>query len=471
MNSSSASSVSNPLIDQLVRERTQSQTIESGQQLPGSPKISQQQRHWAKLAHEPIYLLKLTVKVGAQSLRLDGSHLGINETVLRLLEDTASGGYAAKISKRLKDAANKLQARQKIIYNRYTVLSEPFRLVHESSLPKALEAIEEMLTEADTLREEILEAYEEEYASFLQWAYLVLSEAALELDEIESALRQYAEAYPTKEDLQENSLRVLVEGPVKIPSLIEESKREAELAQQQAAQEAVEVERQKLRVLQRSQETLQQTLLSTLYDVQVRSRDEAHSKLAQLLESFSLDGPDATSRTGQKWDTLISRLEVLAQYDPNLEPIVKSAGQIQRLYLSEKPNLETVQRLLEDFRAFLKERVSQDATGAGSANLTKALALDSGYSDLLLQLDAIATCPDPEQLRELKGKLASMENLFKFRTKDLQKRWSMAENAVRKSLGLDQITKLQAIDTGDNDKPMPATVTSTTEPYDPEAGF
>jgi len=44
-------------------------------------------------------------------------------------------------------------ARQKIIYNRYTVLSEPFRLVHESTLPKALEAIEEMLQKL-TLRQE-----------------------------------------------------------------------------------------------------------------------------------------------------------------------------------------------------------------------------------------------------------------------------------------------------------------------------
>lgn len=61
-----------------------------------------------------------------------------------------------------------------------------------------------------------------------------------------------------------------------------------------------EVEREKLRLLERSQESLQQTLLSTLYDAQIRSRDEAHGKLAELLESFSLSGVDATQRTGQK---------------------------------------------------------------------------------------------------------------------------------------------------------------------------
>lgn len=185
-----------------------------------SPAISQKEKQWAKLAHEPIYLLKLTVKVGSQSLRLNGAHLGISDPVLRLLEDSAKGGYAARISRRLRDAANKLQARQKIIYNRYTVLSEPFRLVHESTLPKALEAIEEMQAEADTLRDEILEAYEEEYTGFLEWAYQVLTEAVLEQIEIEAALRHYAEAYPTKADLQQNSLRVLVEGPIKVPSLL-----------------------------------------------------------------------------------------------------------------------------------------------------------------------------------------------------------------------------------------------------------
>lgn len=462
-----SSSVTNPLIAQLVSQRSQS--LETGPGQRSFPSISQKQRQWAQLATEPIYLLKLTVKVGSQSLKLDGSDLGIQDNVLKLLEDAASGGYTAKISKRLKDAANKLQARQKIIYNRYTVLSEPFRFVHESSLAQALEAIEEMHKEADGLREEIIEFYAEEYARFLEWAYQVLTEAALEPSKIESALRRYAQAYPTKEDLLKNCLRVLVEGPVKLPSLLEEAKREsAQLAH--SAQERMEsVEREKLRLLARSQETLQQTLISTLYDAQTKSQDEAHGKLAELLSSFSTTGADATPRKGQKWDTLISRLEVLAQYDPNLEPIVQKAVQLQQLYLADSPELETIQFLMEDFRAMLKQRVSQqDLTGVGVVNLTKALALDSGYSDLLKQLDGIAACPDPEQLRELKGKLVSMENLFKFRTKDLQKRWEQAENAVLLSIGKDAIARPQLPNT---DAPPAPALTTTNKPYDDEAGF
>lgn len=465
--------VTNHLIAELVRERTQSPTtptIEPEQR--SSPKLKKQQRHWASLATEPIYLLKLTVFVGSQSLKLDSTHLGIRDNVVRLLEDSASGGYLAKISKRLLNAAHKLQARQKIIYNRYTILSEPFRIVHESALPKALSAIEEMLDEADSLRTEILEAYTSEYTGFLEWVHRVLTAAAIEPDEIELALRQYAQAYPTLEELQMNSLRVVVEGPIKIPSLLEKAQRQAEVAQQQARAEAVELERQKLRVLERSQETLQQTLLSTLYDAQVRSRDEADGKLASLLESFSLDGKDATPRKGQKWETLIARLEVLAQYDPNLEPIVNSARQLQHLYLTDPANAEAVQQLLEDFRAMLKERVrQQDSTGSGLASLTKALALDAGYSELLEQLDALALCPDPEQLRQLKGKLASMENLFKFRTKDLQKRWETAEKAVRKTLGFEQIANSQFSDTEDESKSTETELAASAKPYDPLAGF
>ncbi len=289
MDSSSTNPVITQLIAQLTEERSRPfATVKSSQS--NTAKSERKEYQWSRLAKEPIYLLKLTVKVGPQSLKLDGSHLGIADTVLQLLESAAKGGYAAKISQRLKDAANKLQARQKIIYNRYTVSSEPFRIVHESALPKALEAIEEMKAEADALREEILGGYEEEYATFLEWVYQVLTAAALEADAIEIALRQYAQTYPTLEELQANSLRVLVEGPILIPSLLERSQQEAEIAQQQAANEATEVERQKLKLLQRSQETLQQTLLSTLYDAQIRSRDEADLKLAQLLESFNLEG-------------------------------------------------------------------------------------------------------------------------------------------------------------------------------------
>ena len=460
MNSTSATNI-NSLIAQLVRERSTLKNTDSGQNR--TSKLSQNQKHSRNLATEPVYLLKLTVKVGVQSLKLDGSHLGIRDSVLRLLEDSARGGYAAKISHRLLDAANKLQARQKIIYNRYTVLSEPFRLVHESSLPQALEAIEEMLAEANQLRLQIVEAYQQEYTSFLRWAYQVLSEAALEPAEIETALRKYANAYPTKEEIKQNSLQVLVEGPLKMPSLLEEAKREEAELVHEAQKRSSEVEREKLRLLARAQETLQQTLISTLYDAQIRSRDEAHAKLASLLESFNIAGPEATGRTGQKWDTLISRLEVLTTYDPNLEPLVNSAKQIQSLYLAPTPNLEEVQQVMEDFRAMLKERLRQDAAGSSGAQmLTKALTFDSDYSGLIKQLDAIALCPDPEQLRELKGKLAAMENIFKFRSKDLHKRWFEAENAVRKSLGLELLGTPQT-----SQAPAP----EPNQPYDDEAGF
>lgn len=476
MSSASVNPV-NSLVAALIQERSCSQNPAQTLTTPtgsSSPKLQRHEQQWAKLEKEPIYLLKLTIKVGVQSLRLEGSHLGIRDTVLRLLVDSqrASGGYAAKISKRLRDAANKLQARQKIIYNRYTVLSEPFRFVHESALTSALQAIEEMHQEADKLRSTIVEAYDEEYAEFLEWAYQVLSSAALEPDEVELALRQYAGAYPTREELQTNSLQILVEGPIKIPSLLERSQQEAELIQQAAAQAATEVERQKLRLLQRSQETLQQTLISTLYNTQTRSRDEADAKLAQLLESFNLEGQNCTSRTGQKWETLISRLEVLVQYDPNLEPIIENARQLMHLYLTDTPNLEQVQQKLEDFRAILKERVrQQDSSIEGQAQLTKALALDAGYSELLQRLDAIASSPDPEQLRQLNGKLASMENLFKFRTKDLQKRWEMAENAVRKSLGVEEIFKPKATDSTASNASETIATSIAAPPYDPEAGF
>lgn len=142
------------------------------------------------------------------------------------------------------------------------------------------------------------------------------------------------------------------------------------------------------------------------------------------------------------------------------------------LCLADTPNLEQVQQKLEDFRAILKERVrQQDSSIEGLANLTKALALDAGYSELLQRLDAIASSPDPEQLRQLNGKLASMENLFKFRTKDLQKRWEMAENAVRKSLGVEEIFKPKATDSTASNASETIATSIAAPPYDPEAGF
>ena len=435
--------------------------------------MSRKRREWDKLKSQPVYLLSLTVKVGAQSLLIEGLHLGINGQVLSLLKE-AKGGYRANLSQKLKDAAHKLQARQKIIYNRYTVLSEPFRLVHEASLPDALKAIEDMLEFADQLRLEIVDSYEEEYTAFLTWAHQVLTQANLEPSVIEAALTQYADAYPTQEDFQE-CLQVVVEGPVKIPSLIEDAKTQAEETLQQAAEEAVKVEREKLALLQRSQEALQQTLLSTLYDAQIRSRDEAYGKLAELLESFAISDREATQRTGQKWQTLQQRLQVLADYDPDLEPIVQRTGQIQSLLLSSNPNLNEVQGLMDEFRELLKQRLKKDSSGTGAAQLAKALAFDAEYSDLIKKLDALAQTPNPDELRKLKGKFASLDTLFRIRSKSLLEKWEEAENAVRTSLVLSPVQRAKpTLDNEVQELEPPKKgrrKTKTTQPYDPEAGF
>lgn len=462
-------------IAKLVQERIDKHKVLEYQQ-PGeqpSPRIRRKRSKWDKLRNQPVYLLSMTVQVGAQSLLLEGLHLGINSQVMKLLEDAAKGGYRANISQKLKDAAHKLQARQKTIYSRYTVLSEPFRLVHEASLPEALKAIEEMQQEAEQLRLEIVDSYQEEYTAFLVWAHQVLTQANLEGAAIEAALTQYADAYPTQEDFQE-CLQVVVEGPVKIPSLIEDAQIQAEEARKQATEEAAKREREKLALLRRSQEALEQTLLSTLYDAQTRSRDEAYGKLASLLESFALSGEDATQRTGQKWTTLQNRLEVLAQYDPNLEPIVQRTGQIQSLLLSDNPNLNEVQTLMDDFRVMLKERVKKESNGAGVAQLAKALAFDAEYSDLLKQLDAIAEVPHPEKLRQLKGRLASMDTLLNIRSKSLREKLQLAENAVRQKIGAPPQAAKSMLDSSDDELEQPRKgrrKTLATEPYDPEAGF
>ena len=121
----------------------------------------------------------------------------------------------------------------------------------------------------------------------------------------------------------------------------------------------------------------------------------------------------------------------------------------------------------------LKERLRQDAAGSsGALMLTKALTFDLDYSGLIKQLSAISLCPDPDELRELKGRLASMENMFKFRTKDLQKKWEQAENAVRKSLGLEQMSKPRAERVRVTDaSALGHEIAITNKPYDDEAGF
>ena len=456
---------SEELIARLVKERSSFQP-QAGDK--ASPRLFKKQQEWNMLKTQPLYLLSLTVKVGMQSIKLEGDHLGISKEVMDLLEDSAKGGYRASTSQRIKDAANKLQARQKIIYNQFTVLSEPFRLVHEASLPEALGAIEEMIVTADQLRQEIVFAYEEEFTAFLSWAYQVLRQANLESAVLKSALTSYADHYPTQEDFRQ-CLQVVVEGPIKIPSLIEDTQTQVIQAKEQAAATVVKQELEKLNIIRRSQETLEQTLLSTLYDAQTRSRDEAYDKLAELLESFTISGEAATSRTGQKWIALQNRLHTLAQFDTSLSPIVQQTAQIEQMLLSKEPDLHNVQVLLDNFRAILIEQIKKESSGAGVAHLAKALAFDFDYNELLKQLDAIADTPSPEEFQKLKGKLAAMEGVLRNRSKSLKDKWEQAEKAVRVRMGLSSEKTILTPFTKE-DEPN-KTLKGNNNPYDEDAGF
>jgi len=121
-----------------------------------------------------------------------------------------------------------------------------------------------------------------------------LTEAVLEQAEIESALRQYAEAY------QKMNARTIAaysgRGPVKISCSRKPSAKKRNWH---------EAQKHKVRGRARKAQALGLTGDPTrdfdlnLYDAQTRSRDGAHGKQGRLLESFSLSGVDATQEPGR----------------------------------------------------------------------------------------------------------------------------------------------------------------------------
>ena len=423
------------------------------------------QKAWQRLADEPLYILEVEIYTGVkQTLGLADEDLGLDPGLVEGL----IGGYRTEVSKRLNRARNKLIGAQKKFYNQLTVYAAPFRFVLEETLPAALEHIAAMSAQAETLRQELTEDYEEQVAACLTDLNTRLEQAipyeggsANAPDEphrnrrIERSLMRYAGEFPDLADFKD-SLQIVVKGPIKLNSLSAQLKADkalqTELAQQEKSAAQTELETKRLQTQQEAERLLQRNLLQAFQASKTASLEEGYGLIGQFLaRTDTRTAGELTERDNDALALLFDRLNILAQHNDKLQPLVEEARKLRELYGQPDPDIGEVTTAVENFQAFLLAQASQDSANTqGLQKLTRSLAFSSDYKALTTELTQLATHPDATRLDELEGKIQSDLDVLQLRQRRLKKLFTQAQKAAQ----------LQAKKPPDADSP-----------YDSAAGF
>lgn len=396
------------------------------------------QTAWQRLANEPLYILEVEIYTGVkQTLGLADEDLGLDPGLVEGL----IGGYRTEVSKRLNRARNKLTGAQKKFYNQLTVYAAPFRFVLEETLPAALEHIASMSAQAETLREALTEDYEEQVAACLTDLNTRL-EQAIAPDEphrnrrIERSLMRYAGECPDLSDFKD-SLQIIVKGPIKLNSLSAQLQADkalqTELAEQKKTAARTELETQRLQTQQEAERLLQRNLLQAFQASKTASLEEGYGLIGQFLDrTDTRTAGELTERDNDALALLFDRLNILAQHNDKLQPLVEEARKLRELYGQNDPDIGEVTTAVENFQEFLLAQASQDSANTqGLQKLTRSLAFSSDYKALTAELTQLATHPDATRLDELEGKIQSDLDVLQLRQRRLKKLFTQAQKATQ----------------------------------------
>lgn len=444
-------------IGKLVKQKLAEDPEQAADGSPAAKSAAKTPVNLDLLRNKTLYTVEVTVKAGRMSTRLNAADIGLSTDVIKELSQIATGGYSARLSKLQNTALNKLQSMKKVLYERFTMFSEPFRFVVDSDLPEAVKALEEMKEEAKRYRHLLYEQYEQEMSEFLMSIEQILDKAGIEPDRRAIALEQYAKDYPKRNDLMTQSLQLIIEGPARLNGLMdqlthdaefankEKERLEAELAKAQKEHELAEVRnkiaenQQAWDSIRRSQLEYGEMLAKAVNGAQERAIDETFNSMAELVDRCAVIEPGHLDGFVTKtWEGSFERLETLAQFDPLIRNIVDHAKEIRDIFSTKNPPApDAIQSKLQQFQEFMSLMV-QGKQGEGASKLTNCLNHDRDYKELVSTLEKLEANPDAEVLRSIQAKCEGVVQFFRYRQKSLEKKFEAARKADLVARGIEK---------------------------------
>lgn len=424
------------LISELVAAKTSDPQgdLSANAQIDTAPQLSVEDI-WDTLADRDLYRLNIEIDSGLRlSTRLDAVDLGLDPHVV----DELAGGYRKVFSEEFGKARNQLSGLQKKFNKQFTIYVKPFRFIDGSVINDAVDFAQEIKKEAASLRQGLIDTYEDQLKIFLVDLDRKLNETIPGQErQIEKALIHYAQEFPSVDDFS-SSLQVIIDGPVQLTSLKDKLKADADLQAELAKKKRLTAkQQQQAQAIQERIKTSQLMLNGIAQAVQqsrVACLDEGWQLLADLIDRFGASPDGKLTRKDQSAiASTFSRLELLEKHNPEISKHLAEARKLHEV-MQGNPTPEAAQDAYDKFSAFLAKQ-SQSASGEGAEKLQQSLRFANDYKQLVNKLEKLIETPDAKTLAELEsGQLANIETTLTRRVANLKRLTRKAQDAAQYSI-------------------------------------
>lgn len=422
------------LISELVKAKTADRQgdLSANTQIDASAPQLSIKDIWDTLADRNLYRLSIEIdSVIRLSTRLEAEDLGLDPYVV----DVLAGGYRKVFSEEFKKAHNVLSGLQKKFNKQYSIYVKPFRFIDGSLINDAIEFTEQVKLEAASLRQGLVDTYEDQLETFLIELDQKLNETIPgQKKRIEKALIHYAQEFPSIDDFS-GSLQVIIDGPVQLTSLKNKLKADADLQQELANKKKLTAkQKQEAQEIQERIKTSQLMLNGIAQAVQqsrVSCLDEGWELMADLIDRFGASPDGKLTRKDQSAiSSTFQRLELLQKHNPEISKHLAEARKLHEVIL-KNPTPEEAQDAYDKFSAFLAKQ-SKSASGEGAEKLQKSLRFANDYKELVDSLEKLIETPDADRLAELEaGQLANIETTLTRRVANLRRLSRKAQDSAK----------------------------------------
>ncbi|MBD1995345.1 hypothetical protein H6G00_01700 [Leptolyngbya sp. FACHB-541] len=355
-----------PVVSQLIQNRR-----ESGE--TAVPGVRNRRRNLEMFRNTAIYLLRIGISVGTRSVSLKYREMGLPEEIVNALEETRVSQPTLTIFRTLEKSANKLEGLKKKLQRRYMIYSEPYWFISERDIEAVRELVNEMHQECSRLKAETLDAYDENFEQYLAEVASILYaaqrselqrsqevEAARQKDstiepffvrmteeKIQSILPIYAEKFPTREKV-EKSFKVTEDWGGRVPSLVEQSKEDADLAEAIARQAEAKIRQAESEQAQQFHQEWVKGVHEAFQEGLTTVKEEVIGIVAENLNTLEkMQVQDVQAHTKKRIRENLERLETLMGFDGSLEDLVNELRDTQFTAARQSGTVVLSQKLVE----------------------------------------------------------------------------------------------------------------------------
>jgi DNA-binding transcriptional ArsR family regulator len=341
--------------------------------------IPVQERQVAELYEESFFVFqKISLYGGHGLLSLPFESLGLSAEVIAVLKDNRASKPLIHIFEEHSATVSRLRSRISRLQRKYMYRLEPYWAVAEKNLDVVLASLSAIDAQIEEEKTNLLAGYEAHHNRFLETIASISLASNENADQTFEVVKHYAERFPKPEALR-NNFRLAILGPTRLPSMQEQTRRDAESLAALAEIKRARAEHNAAETLLKMQERTAQEMNRLVRELCLSVQDELYSVIAEVLgqlETLTQSAGKAklSAKKQSAIETALASLSKLS--DLGASPLDAVTGEIKALCQAQlaptSPTHQGQQDLkmrIQQLRAELIAQVPEDHSSEGNKRL------------------------------------------------------------------------------------------------------